>query len=202
MNKYALKIYQKICAKIANFSNQSVFQKKFFKKIDSQKNSLYPHEWIVISSLIFLLVLLTFVSHSCDPSFPETKKEVHYLKAKEFEVFIEGEVEFPGKHHAKSSSKIGDLLLLAKPKASADLRRIKTEKTVRKGQIIKVPAYQMIKIILKFNDGSVEELSVPKGTKWEDLPKFYEWPSLADLSFLAKKKRLKEGDQIKIKFNR
>lgn len=167
-----------------------------------EKDSLYVHEWFVISFLIALLLLLGLISHSCESQIPEVTKKKHYLKQPMFDVFIEGEVEFPGKYTVKRGAKVEELLLLAKPKYSADLRRLKKEAVLRKGQKIKILGYKMVKIFFKFKGGVVQELSVKKGTKWEDLRELYSFPLDTDFSFLKKKKVLKEGELIKIKYSK
>ncbi len=165
--------------------------------MQKNENNLLTQEWLVIVFLIILLIILTLSSHSFDgQSVPEVEKNSHNLVKSDMEVFIEGEVEAPGKYLVKRGSKIEDLVALAVPKTTADLKGVKLKNLLKKGQCIKVSCIKMIKIYLKFYDGKLEELTVPKSSKFTDLPIIYSFKEEVDVSKFMKKRLLKDGETI------
>jgi len=146
-----------------------------------------------------LLMILTIASHSCEfDNNTQAKTCSHHLVSQEIEVSIIGEVESPGKFLVKRGSLIKELLLQAKLKPHADLRRIKEDGILKKGQCIKIPALNMITIILEFTDDTKHEMLVPKGTRLENLRDFYMFETYVDIEKLKKNRLLKDGEVIKV----
>ena len=166
------------------------------------QNKLYIHEWMAVIFFIALMFILTISTHSCSSDSTAQSKETtpHYITNPNIEVFIEGEVEFPGRHEIKRGSKLKDLLLLVKPKPEADLSKIKLNALLRKGQAIKIPALKLIKIILIFPDDSKEERSFPKDTSFDELASTSAFKGRIKLLENHKKRKLKDGEVIKIDF--
>jgi protein involved in polysaccharide export with SLBB domain len=162
------------------------------------KNELYPHEWLVILFLIALFVILTLATHSCESqSLPQDEMTSHYIVNQYIEVSVEGAVENPGKYTIKKGTTVKDLLDIAKLTTSADLRHLKQDRVLRRGQIIKIPEFETIKIILQFENFSLD-LELKKGTKLQDLPLLYTFESDIDLRKFQKKRRLKDGEIIRV----
>jgi hypothetical protein len=143
--------------------------------------------------------MLTLSSHSSiDSLVPETENEAHSIMNTEIEVSIEGEVENPGKFSVRRGSTVEDLVVLGLPKATADLKRIKMKKLLKKGECVKVPAFKMINFFLKFKDGTIEEITVKKGTRFLDLPNIYFFNEGVDIARFNKKRFLKDGETVTV----
>lgn len=166
------------------------------------QNKLYIHEWMAVLFFIALMFVLTISTHSCSSDSTAQSKETtpHYVTSQNIEVFVEGEVEFCGRHEIKRGAKLKDLLLLVKPKPDADLSKIKLNTLLRKGQKIKIPALKLIKILLIFPDDSKEERSFPKGTSFDELASKTGFKGRLKFLENQKGRKLKDGEVIKIDF--
>lgn len=166
------------------------------------QSKLYIQEWMAVIFFIALMFVLTIATHSCNSDSTVLFNEAgsHDISNPNIEVFVEGEVEYPGRYEVKRGSKLKDLLLLSKLKSGADLSKIKLNTLLRKGQTIKVPVLKMIKIILIFPDDSKEERSFPKGTSFEELASTLGLKGRIKLLDSQKRKKLKNGEVIKIDF--
>ncbi len=169
---------------------------------EAYHNKLYIHEWMAVIFFIAIMLLLTVSTHSCSSdSTAQSKEEIpHYVTSTNIEVFVEGEVEFPGRFEIKRGAKLKDLLLLVKPKQEADLSKLKLNVVLRKGQKIKIPTLKLIKIILIFPDDSKEERSFPKGTSFDELASKVGYKGRIKLLKSQKGRKLKDGEVIKIDF--
>lgn len=170
----------------------------------SNQVQLMPHEWLSIAFLISVLSLLTIASHSCESeslsSSSLSKMTPHHLLSEDIEVHVEGAVELPGKYLIKRGSTVKELIDIAKPKPEADLHRIKFDGILKKGQRVIVSSKEVVKIILKFQGVEpsldTKEMTLPKGTKLEELLLLYTFSEEVDLQKLKKKRRLKDGEVI------
>lgn len=105
----------------------------------SQKPTLPIHEWLAILFLIVLLAGLSLLALiPSDPIANLPKDPPKHIVEQEIEVFIEGAVEKPGSYIAKRGDLVKDIVAQAVLKEDADLQRLKLEKKLRKGQVIKV----------------------------------------------------------------
>lgn len=108
--------------------------------MEEQRPRLPLHEWMaVIAILCLILSLLLVVLISGGPSSSEHLGPPHHTVSQEIEVFVEGAVINQGLHIVKRGATIQQVLELAVPAENADLKRIKPEKKVRNGQVIKIP---------------------------------------------------------------
>lgn len=163
--------------------------------------NLNRYEWIVVLSLIVLLGMITFITHKHWFSGQSRQfADPHHAYDLKIQIQIQGAVEFPGTYSLEKGATMEDALSLAKPAANADLKKLLLSKKIRDGQMIKVPAKEYITVYLK---GAVEHpgaLIVPKGTLMEELIGLTQFPPGADLSKLMRKRKLKEGETIKVLF--
>lgn len=160
-----------------------------------EKGRLAVHEWLAIVSIISFMAMITFVSVSRRDA--EVEENIpHYLTPQEFSVLIEGAVENPGSYQVKVGSTLQEVISLAKPRLEADLRKIKGAKPVRNGQVIKIPSREMIEIVVNGAVAVPGKQIVPKGTRLCDLGNCVALTPDADLKSLAKKRFLKDKEEI------
>ncbi|MCS7165001.1 MAG: ComEA family DNA-binding protein [Candidatus Calescibacterium sp.] len=97
---------------------------------------------------IFTVYLLIFFD------MPEYNSERKTIK-----VYVCGEVENPGVYELAVGSRVQDVLILAKPKGTADLESINLAKKLRDEDMIKVYPIKSAKIKININTSTVEELT-------------------------------------------
>lgn len=159
-------------------------------------SSLKVHEWLAVAFVIgtiFGLACLTSFYGKKEPSRPNLAL---LEKANGFDVVLKGAVAYPGIYRFSSEITMKDLLILAGVRESADLRRFKPESVVKKTRIINVPERVMITVHLHGAIKSNCSLTIPKGSKVEDLIAIGKFSDQADLSVLKKKRRLKDSEVI------
>ncbi|MGC8815653.1 MAG: helix-hairpin-helix domain-containing protein [bacterium] len=107
-------------------------------------------------SIILIFILVIIVSfYNLDGIFLKRQTENYKIK-----VYICGEVEKPGVYELNYNSRLGDLLLLAKVKDTADLQNINLAKKLKDEDFIKIyPKTNSYQIIVNINKANVEELS-------------------------------------------
>lgn len=111
-----------------------------------EKPQLPVHEWMAIAVLILFLLGLTLLAFfSQQRAFPIPEAPPKELVEQEIEVFVEGAVEHPGHFHVKKGALVKDVLEQAKPTSDANLKRIKPDRKLRKGQVIKIPRKRVAK---------------------------------------------------------
>lgn len=104
-----------------------------------QEQHLPVHEWLAIVMIIGLLLSLTLITlYSNNTSQVDTVGAPHYVIDQEIEVIVQGAVENPGSYQVKRGALIHDVIALAKPLPEANLKSIKQDRKVRKGQVITV----------------------------------------------------------------
>lgn len=147
--------------------------------------------------MVGLTVVALFFGH--DTTVTQTQTAPHHTLAQEVEVTVEGAVEKPGSYQVQRGATLREVLSQAVPTRHADLKRLKLDKTVRQGQVIKVPEYQMIAVHLKGAVVSPQTLSLPKGSRLSDLIPLLEFEPDANVKQLQKKRRLKDGETITVR---
>ncbi|MGC8733884.1 MAG: helix-hairpin-helix domain-containing protein [bacterium] len=107
-------------------------------------------------SIILIFILVIIVSfYNLDGIFLKRQTENYKIK-----VYICGEVEKPGVYELNYNSRLGDLLLLAKVKDTADLQNINLAKKLKDEDFIKIyPKTNSYQIIVNINKANVEELT-------------------------------------------
>jgi hypothetical protein len=108
---------------------------------EPSEHSLKVHEWLVIILFIAGLSLLGATAHFFHSSHNQHPTDLpHYISDPTIEVFVKGDVEHPGTYRMKAGACVSEVLFLARPKASADLRRIRLESKLRNGRVLNIPA--------------------------------------------------------------
>lgn len=107
------------------------------------QEKLPPGEWLVISAVIMVMVLLTGVSVLSDQHMTSPRTDPpHHLISQEIEVFVEGAVEHPGAFKIKRGALVEDLIALSNPRPEANLGKLKMKSKLRNGQRVRVPVQQ------------------------------------------------------------
>lgn len=164
-----------------------------------QKPALPLHEWLAVAAIMGFMITLTAITAFKDNSAPyATLADPHYITDPNIEICMEGEVEHKGALRVNRGATIREVIDIAKPTPHADLSKLKMASKVRKGQIVKVPKLVVFTIYL---EGAVKQpgaLKVPKGTRLEDLQTLVAFAPEAKIDVLQKKRRLKDGEIIRI----
>ena len=165
----------------------------------TQKPELPLHEWLAVAAIMGFMVTLTVITAFKDNSAPYASlADPHYITDPNIEICMEGEIEHKGALRVKRGSTIREVIDIAKPTPDADLSKLKMTSKARKGQIVKVPKLVLFTIYL---EGAVKQpgaLKVPKGTRLEDLQTLVAFAPEAKIEVLQKKRRLKDGEIIRI----
>lgn len=168
---------------------------------ENQFSLLKVHEWLAIIAIVGVIAGLTCLTSFQDNAASRIAKATWpETSAKGFDVLIHGAVRYPGIYHVESSIKLQDLLALAEVHPEADLRRFRLDQLVKRGRTIRVPLRQMIKVHLKGAVDAEQTLTVPKGTKMEELMGLISYDKNADQQALKKKRRLKDNEVILVPF--
>lgn len=168
------------------------------KNLMKNQERLNSQEWIVVLSLILLMSVITYITHRPRIISPQYHSKPHDLISNKICVHIKGAVENPSVYIVEKGSTIGEVLSEARLLPNADLSHMLLEKKLKDGQLIKVPKKETISIYL---EGAVKypgEMIIPKGTVLEELLTLVELAEDADTSKLRRKKKLKNGEIIKV----
>lgn len=165
---------------------------------EQPKPKLQMYEWLAVYAILSVLVLLTAFSMlgTKDPLI-ETG-EARYTINPMAEVYLQGAVEKPGRHQVKSGSTVGELLEKVKPLPGADLRKVKPDKKLRAGQIVKIPARVMLTVTVKGAVKREGSFRVPKGVSYGEIGSYIDLAEHADMSKLKKNRKIKEGETVQI----
>lgn len=159
------------------------------------------HEWIailVISSLLLLFALIGIGFGT--PHIPSHVGAPHFPVNQEIEVFIEGAVAKSGTFRVKRGAVLSDLLELTPLTSEADMRRVKQDKRLRNGQVIKIPSIPKVSITIEGAVANAGTISLPKGSRLCDLIPHVQFLENANIEKLQRKRRLKEGETIHVTY--
>ena len=160
-------------------------------------SSLKVHEWLAIAVVIGIiggLACLTSFYARGEASNASSESLTHYQQG--FDVLVKGAVNHPGIYHIRSEIKLQELLTLAGVALNADLRRFNLETILKKGRVLTVPVRAMINVHLKGAVKQDQTITLPKGSKLEDLIALVNFASNANVNALKKKRRLKSEEVI------
>lgn len=162
-------------------------------------NRLPVHEWLAVVSILILLFGITFIVWwSGDTGISMQRGTPYYIVDQDIEVVVDGAVEKPGSYIVKRGARISDVLALAGELPDSDLRRLRVERKVRNGQIIKVPHRPMITVYLEGAVKAPHSITIPKGSSLSDIIPLIEFEEGAHVDKLRRKRRLKDGEIIKV----
>jgi len=115
------------------------------KIFTSKKEDCLPiHEWLAIMVIIGILLTLTFISVFSNSSPKMLHEQAHFIIPQEIEVTVEGAVAKPGSYTIKKGATVDDVLKQAEPLPTANLKKIKMDKKLRRNQKLKIP-HQVVK---------------------------------------------------------
>ena len=167
--------------------------------MDDKKPRLPIHEWLAVCMVCFAMLFIIFVSQiTWKSDSPKIIESSIAIKEELVEVFVEGAVLSPHSHIVKKGARLRDVLALVSLSPDAQIDKLKLHAKVRDGQTVKVPRIPMITI---FVEGAIEEvgpLRIPKGSSLSDLIEILKFKEGADLRPLQKKRKLREGETVKI----
>ena len=159
-------------------------------------NELQIPEWMAVLTVMVCLGFTVVVVYWQNGAIEELKQTAsHPITDPYLSITIEGAVGNPGTIKVKKGSLLQEALQLAEILPDADLSKLKLDKRVRKGQKIWVPSQKWVVL-------EVEELGkvkVPKGTRFNELPKLITIPEGVDRGWFRSKKVLKDGEKIILK---
>lgn len=147
---------------------------------------LTPYEWSV--ALLFSAVLIAiggwaYFSPLNEADFPP-------LPPSEATIRIIGAVAKPGDYKWKPGISLEELIEQAELLPTADVRRIRWNRSIRSGEVIRIPARQWITVYVT---GAVQHpgaLQVPKGTSYRTLLEYLDLLPDADVTGLRKNRRV------------
>lgn len=161
-----------------------------------------PHlpvrEWLAVIAILSLMITLTLGITLSQNDHPlPLVSPPHYLIDPEIEVIVEGAVEREGVYRLPLGARLKDLLKQISVLQEADTGKLKLERKLKNGQVVKIPLKKMITVYLT---GAVQKdsLRLPKGARLQDLIGLAPFTSDADLSKLRRKRLLKEGETVHI----
>ncbi|MBA3721711.1 MAG: SLBB domain-containing protein [Parachlamydiaceae bacterium] len=155
------------------------------------------HEWLIVSLIILTMLSLTVITYVSDHNQLPPVKQAHSI-VQDLKISIEGAVLNPGNYTLKKGSSIGDLLQLAEPTSDADLRKVKKISKLKNGQKLVINTIPLLTIHV---EGAVKQegsIVIPDGTMLKDLASYVSFLPEADIKKLLKKRRLKDGETIRV----
>ncbi len=166
-----------------------------------ERPSLQAHEWLAVVVIIGFMGMLTVLSLSSRHASYSTG-EPHHVVSPDIMVIIEGAVEKTGSFTIPKGTTLREVLDLAKPFPEAHLEKLNLNKPVRKNQVIKVPEKPFITITLEGAVNDPKTIKMPKGSRLEDLLGKLSFHAEADQEKLRRKRRLKNGETVKVPFKK
>jgi len=156
-----------------------------------QKQALLLREWLTLaffSALIFSIIILSWLNDQ------HTKNLILATKVEGLRVYIDGEVEHPGVYIFKEGTTLLEAASLAGLKDSSRIDPI-PQKPVKDGDRLKIKAQKMITVQLSYPEGGFEALTMPSGSKIEDLEKKM-LPSRYRVNWQNKRRKLLRDGEI------
>jgi len=156
------------------------------------------HEWAIVGLLIIALASIVAVAFVHRPSsLPVTEKRIELVN-KNIVVEIHGAVQKPGVYELPKGSRYKDLFAQAIPQPHADLRKFKMQSALRSGQTIHVPPQVWITVNIEGAVVAPGAKEVLEGTTLSQLSEEIAFAEDADRQKLQKKRKLKEGEIIRV----
>nr|WP_166154567.1 hypothetical protein [Neochlamydia sp. AcF84]NGY94419.1 hypothetical protein [Neochlamydia sp. AcF84] len=144
------------------------------------------------------MIVLTCLTHKHWFLSSRKYSEPHHLYNRLQTVRVEGAVELPGLYNVEKTATLANVLEQAKVLLEADLGKISLNKKVKNSQLIKVPYKEYITVKVEGAARKTGPLTILKGTLMEELIKLIEPLEKADVGRLKRKRKLKDGEIIKV----
>lgn len=160
------------------------------------KTQLFPHEWLAIASILFLIAVFVALSRHDDTVIPASIAHPHKVGRQSITVTIRGAVHHPGEYELPIGSLVSDLLKLAEPLPSANLKRVNIQSKLRNGRDIWIEEYSLITIHVKGAVAQPGPVTIRKGTTIEQLLQSIQLNADADVAALPLGKRLQRQQQL------
>lgn len=160
------------------------------------------HEWLIISLLVAVLLMLTFITLLWKRQELPPTATSHEIANEFVQVTISGAVQKPGSYEFKKGVMLKELLALAQPLPEANLDGLRVNSRLRDGQVVKIQIQKWITVHL---EGAVEQpgpFKIKQGAFLQDLTDLVAFASNADTDKLQKKRRLKDQEVIVVPVKR
>lgn len=166
-------------------------------KISSE---LKVHEWLAVIILISTLTGLSAMAYLSKSTIGDKERlaPAFLTTHGKIEVLVKGAVIHPGIYCVPSMTTLAEVLIIAQVAPEADLRRYQLDNPIKRGRSINIPSREMITIDIKGAVKNPTKVTVPKGSKLEDLLNLIDFTDHADLKYLQKKRKLKSGEEITV----
>lgn len=174
-----------------------------FHQVSKIPTTLKVHEWLTIIVLIATMGSLSVMAAFSRGEIGDKDRlaPVFAVSRGKIEVLIKGAVAYPGVYCLPSDILMKDVLMLAELLPDADLRRYNLDRPIKRGRTINVPARLMITVHLKGAVKTPRAISVPKGSRLEELIGMADFAENANLNVLRKKRKIKANEVIDVPFN-
>jgi hypothetical protein len=153
----------------------------------------------IVAIIVVMLLMTVFAAfkYNFHDSFA-LSSTFHYAQNR-VEATVKGAVVHSGVYSLPKEMSLKELLEIAELTDEGDVRRFNLQRTVQQGRAINIPKRPMITLRLSGAIRSGEEvLTVPQGTKVEELINRIVLNEDADVRVLKKKRKIKEGESIYI----
>lgn len=161
---------------------------------------LHVHEWLAVVAIVGFLLLLTLIVICRGGNthiFVENEGR-HYLKPQTIDLYVDGAVAKPGSYQVKAGTLTKDVIAMAEPLPEADLRKIRPASKARNGQSYIIPKRATITISISGAVQTEGPLTIPKGTRLNELTQFTQLKTTADLDKINRKRYLKDNESLYI----
>lgn len=167
-------------------------------KTKKNPSNLKVHEWLAVIILITILLTLSAMAYLSQGDIGDKERLTPAFLSHQgkIEILIKGAVDHPGTYVVPSLITLDEVLRLAQVKPEADLRRFQLDRPIKRGRTLNIPTREMISIELNGVFNPPKKITVPKGSKVEDLLNLIDFPKDADLKPLQKKRKLKPDEVI------
>jgi len=165
--------------------------------MNTLRPSLFPSEWLLVTSLLLILCTL-FVFSKIQAS---RTKECSTSVSIPVEVMISGHVCKPGSYLVDLGTPVSEVIVKAKPKLFADLTGFSSDKRILGACSYYIEPQTELTIWVE-GACTEEEMKVTPGTRVCDLKQRIALNPYADLAFFKKRRRLSDKEIIKIPLKR
>jgi hypothetical protein len=160
------------------------------------------HEWLAI--VVLLSVIATLISIALlnrphiDMSINNANAVFCQSSGDAIQVSIDGAVAHPDTYVMKKGATLRELFAIAEPLPEARLNRFHLDRTLADGESLFIGKQKMVTVYIQGAVKTPQTLIVRQGTPMCDLEALVTLEEDAKVSFLHKKRKLKDGETITI----